>query len=32
MYTLRQVLRVIRNVVELLTIIAFVVGIAILSH
>lgn len=32
MYTLRQALRVIRNIVELLTIIAFVVGIAILSH
>ena len=32
MYTLRQALRIVRNIVELLTIIAFIVGIAILSH
>lgn len=32
MYTIRQALRVVRNIIELLTIVAFIVGIAILSH
>lgn len=32
MYTIRQALRIVRNIIELLTIVAFIIGIAILSH